>query len=63
MRFPKLRKLASPLLVRVGPTGYSNGMTWRGISTLEPGKRDGRRCVRHMRITVASVIGSLAAGM
>ena len=31
--------------------------------TIEPGKRGGRPCVRHVRITVADVLGWLAAGM
>ena len=38
-------------------------MMWQGIITLEPGKRGGRPCVRHMLITVADVLGWLAAGM
>jgi uncharacterized protein (DUF433 family) len=38
-------------------------MAWQGIITLEPGKRGGRPCVRYMRITVADVLGWLAAGM
>jgi uncharacterized protein (DUF433 family) len=33
------------------------------IITLEPGKRGGRPCIRGMRITVADVLGWLAAGM
>jgi uncharacterized protein (DUF433 family) len=47
----------------MGTKGYSSRMTWRGIITLEPGKRGGRPCVRNMRITVADVLGWLAAGM
>jgi len=31
--------------------------------TLDPGKRGGKPCVRHMRITVYDVLGWLAAGM
>ena len=31
--------------------------------TLGPGKRGGKPCVRHMRITVYDVLGWLAAGM
>ena len=31
--------------------------------TLESGKRGGRPCVRHLRITVYDVLGWLAAGM
>jgi uncharacterized protein (DUF433 family) len=38
-------------------------MDYRSIITLEPGKRGGRPCIRHMRIAVADVLGWLAAGM
>ncbi len=38
-------------------------MNWRDRITLEPGKRSGKPCVRHMRITVGDVLGWLAAGM
>ena len=38
-------------------------MAWHDTITLEPGKRGGRACVRRMRITVADVLGWLAAGM
>jgi len=31
--------------------------------TIEPGKRNGKPCVRGMRITVADVLGYLASGM
>jgi len=31
--------------------------------TLEPGKRGGKPCIRHMRITVYDVLGWLACGM
>jgi uncharacterized protein (DUF433 family) len=31
--------------------------------TIEPGKRGGRPCIRHMRIAVSDVLGWLAAGM
>ena len=31
--------------------------------TMEPGKRGGKPCIRHMRITVYDVLGWLAAGM
>lgn len=33
------------------------------IITLEPGKRNGKPCIRGMRITVYDVLGYLAAGM
>ena len=31
--------------------------------TIEPGKRSGKACIRGMRISVADVLGYLAAGM
>jgi len=31
--------------------------------TLDPGKRGGKPCIRHMRITVYDVLGWLAVGM
>ncbi len=33
------------------------------IITIEPGKRGGRPCIRHMRITVSDVLGWLSVGM
>jgi uncharacterized protein (DUF433 family) len=33
-----------------------------GRLSIEPGKRGGRACIRHMRIAVADVLGWLAAG-
>jgi uncharacterized protein (DUF433 family) len=38
-------------------------MDYRSLITLEPGKRGGRPCIRHMRIAVTDVLGWLAAGM
>ena len=38
-------------------------MDYRSIVTIEPGKRGGRPCIRHMWIAVADVLGWLAAGM
>ena len=38
-------------------------MDYQQIITIEPGKRGGRPCIRGMRITVADVLGWLAAGM
>ena len=38
-------------------------MDYRDIITIEPGKRGGKPCIRGMRITVADVLGYLAAGM
>ena len=38
-------------------------MNYQDIITIQPGQRGGRPCVRGMRITVADVLGWLAAGM
>jgi uncharacterized protein (DUF433 family) len=38
-------------------------MKWNERITLESGKRSGKPCIRGMRITVADVLGYLAAGM
>ena len=37
-------------------------MDYQNIITIEPGKRGGRPCIRHMRIAVADILGWLAAG-
>jgi uncharacterized protein (DUF433 family) len=37
-------------------------MNYRDIISIEPGKRGGRPCIRHMRIALADVLGWLAAG-
>jgi uncharacterized protein (DUF433 family) len=38
-------------------------MRYQDLIIIEPGKRGGRPCIRDMRITVADVLGWLAAGM
>jgi uncharacterized protein (DUF433 family) len=38
-------------------------MDYQGIITIEEGKRGGRPCIRGLRITVADVLGWLAAGL
>ena len=38
-------------------------MDYHGILTIEPGKRGGKPCIRHLRITVYDVLSYLAAGM
>jgi len=37
-------------------------MNYQDIISIEPGKRGGWPCIRHMRIAVADVLGWLAAG-
>ena len=41
---------------------YIGAMDYHRIISIEPGKRGGRPCIRHMRIAVADVLGWLAAG-
>lgn len=36
---------------------------YRKIITIEPGKRDGKPCIRGMRITVGDILGWLSIGM
>lgn len=38
-------------------------MDYRGIITIEPGKRGGKPCIRGLRITVYDVLEYLASGM
>jgi uncharacterized protein (DUF433 family) len=38
-------------------------MRYQDVITIEPGKRGGRPCIRGMRITLADILGWLAAGM
>lgn len=37
-------------------------MDYRAIITIEPGKRNGKPCIRGMRITVSDVLDYLAGG-
>ncbi len=38
-------------------------MNYKGVITLEPGKRGGKPCIRGMRITVYDILEYLASGM
>jgi len=38
-------------------------MNYRDRITIEPGKRNGKPCIRGMRITVSDVLDYLASGM
>lgn len=38
-------------------------MAYQSIITMQPGKRDGKPCIRNMRITVYDVLEWMAAGM
>jgi uncharacterized protein (DUF433 family) len=38
-------------------------MDYRQIITIEPGKRNGKPCIRGLRITVYDVLSYLASGM
>ncbi len=43
--------------------GYTLGVDYRDIITIEPGKRGGKPTIRGMRITVQDVLEYLAGGM
>lgn len=43
--------------------GYTLGVDYREIITIEPGKRGGKPTVRGMRVTVQDVLEYLAGGM
>ena len=46
------------------PRVYGGGaMDYRGIITIEPGKRGGKPVIRGLRITVDDVLSYLASGM
>ena len=38
-------------------------VNWRKIITVEPGKRNGKPCIRGLRMTVTDVLEYLAGGM
>ena len=38
-------------------------MDYKGIITIEPGKRGGKPCIRGMRMTVYDILDYLASGM
>jgi len=51
---------------QVGPQlglRYASRVDYRGIVTIEPGKRGGKPCIRGLRITVYDVLDYLASGM
>lgn len=43
--------------------GYGRSVDYRGIITIEPGKRGGKPVIRGLRITVDDVLSYLASGM
>jgi len=45
------------------PQVYGGVVDYRGIITIEPGKRGGKPVIRGLRITVDDVLSYLAAGM
>jgi uncharacterized protein (DUF433 family) len=64
--FARFRAIAEPALRNVAAGAcekwYHFTMSYQQIISIEPGKRGGRPCIRHMRIAVADVLGWLAAG-
>ena len=57
-----VEKYGETLLRRSENDAMPFAMNYRHIISMEPGKRGGRPCIRHMRIAVADVLGWLAAG-
>lgn len=45
------------------PKGYDLSMDYSQIITIEPGKRSGKPCIRHTRMTVTDILEYLAGGM
>ena len=45
------------------PRVYGGAMDYRGIISIEPGKRGGKPVIRGLRITVDDVLSYLASGM
>ena len=66
---------ASSLVLRLDPTrararvgrapgsGYPEPVDYKGIITIDPGRRGGKPCIRDLRITVYDVLEYLASGM
>lgn len=48
---------------RSGSSASFQGVDYRAIVTIEPGKRGGKPCIRGLRITVYDVLEYLASGM
>jgi len=46
-----------------GGLGYPDGVDYERIITIEPGKRNGKPCIRGLRITVSDMLEYLAGGM
>ena len=50
-------------VARASVSGYLLRVDYSKIITLEPGKRNGKACIRGLRITVQDVLEYLASGM
>lgn len=51
-------------IAAVGPIfAHRPIMDWKGVITVEPGKRSGKPCIRGLRMTVGDVLEYLASGM
>ena len=59
---PAMVEMPETLLHRAENDAKLPTMNYQDIISIEPGKRGGRPCIRHMRIAVADVLGWLAAG-
>src|SRR5260221_12848712 len=59
---PIVKTRGETLLRGAGNDARLYAMNYQQIISIEPGKRGGRPCIRHMRIAVADVLGWLAVG-
>ena len=63
LRFPNAPARSPHLKHPVFSSNLHPMEDYRQRITIEPGKRGGKPCIRHMRITVYDVLGWLASGM
>jgi len=59
---PMVEMPGEPMLHQAQNDARFLPLNYQHIISIEPGKRGGRPCIRHVRIAVADVLGWLAAG-
>ena len=59
----RAQSLSQPRLTSPGVTIKANHVDYSKIITIEPGKRNGKPCIRGMRITVQDVLEYMAGGI
>jgi uncharacterized protein (DUF433 family) len=64
MRGVRPLRVRNGLLLDGHPSAtYLASMDYANVITIEPGKRNGKPCIRGLRITVSDVLDYLASGM